>query len=87
MFWLYSWVPRHTERPSSDSVLAVLYQVSKQLGNVLSLPISLHRSTLSTIGGNDVDSHRHDGAPPEVALVSVAIVGLKLVYGLDGKTR
>lgn len=63
----------------------MLYSLSKQLGSVLSLPISLHHSLAPVPSG--VESRMHYNALPEVALASSAIVVLKLVYGLDGKRR
>ncbi|KAI6163014.1 hypothetical protein EDD17DRAFT_1813860, partial [Pisolithus thermaeus] len=63
----------------------MLYTLSKRLGNVLSLPISLHHSLAPL--PSDVESHKHYNAPPEVALASIVIVVLKLIYGLDGKRR
>lgn len=68
---------------------AQLYLLTKQLGRVLSLPTSLHHSAVPTsdIEGDSSERHCHDDVSPEVALVSTAIIVLKLVYGLDGKMR
>ncbi|KAI6134931.1 hypothetical protein EV401DRAFT_2085234 [Pisolithus croceorrhizus] len=63
----------------------MLYTLSKRLGNVLSLSISLHHSLAPL--PSDVESHKYYNAPPEVALASIVIVVLKLIYGLDGKRR
>lgn len=68
----------------------MLYYFAKRLGNVLSLPLSLHHSlapSLSSIKRGDAESHKYDNVPPEIALVATAIVVLKLVYGLDEKKR
>ncbi|KAH7921820.1 hypothetical protein BV22DRAFT_1106975 [Leucogyrophana mollusca] len=67
-----------------------LYGLTKRLGCVLSLPLTLHHSlapTLRRVKRDDPHSHKFDNVPPELALVATAIVVLKLVYGLDGKTR
>lgn len=67
---------------------AQLYLLTKQLGRVLSLPTSLHSAVpTSDIEGDSSERHCHDDVSPEVALVSTAIIVLKLVYGLDGKMR
>ncbi|KIM68791.1 hypothetical protein SCLCIDRAFT_13532 [Scleroderma citrinum Foug A] len=63
-----------------------LYLLTKQLGCVLSLPTSPHHSVAPSLSDIEGDSH-YDNEPPEVALVSTAIIVLKLVYGLDGKMR
>ncbi|KAI6003773.1 hypothetical protein EDD15DRAFT_2220097 [Pisolithus albus] len=63
----------------------MLYALSKRLGNVLSLSLSVHHS-LAPLPSN-VESHKHYNAPPEVALASTVVVVLKLIYGLDGKRR
>lgn len=80
------------------SKTAVLYTLTKSLAHPLSLPLSLH-PTLSpspglthatqhkhkrTSASDDPGSYKFDGAPPEVALMGVVIVVLKMVYGLDG---
>lgn len=67
-------------------ILAQLYLLTKQLGCVLSLPTSPHHSVAPSLSDIEGDSH-YDNEPPEVALVSTAIIVLKLVYGLDGKMR
>ncbi len=35
----------------------------------------------------DGDSHKYDDVPPELALLVVVVVVLKMVYGLDGRPR
>jgi RNA polymerase I-specific transcription initiation factor RRN7 len=70
--------------------LATLYRLAKKLGHILSLPLTLHHSLLSTlrrIAPGDPEFQLYDNVPPELALVATAIVVLKLVYGLDGKLR
>jgi RNA polymerase I-specific transcription initiation factor RRN7 len=67
-----------------------LYRLAKKLGHILSLPLTLHHSLLSTlrrIAPGDPEFQLYDNVPPELALVATAIVVLKLVYGLDGKLR
>jgi len=68
----------------------MLYRLTKRLGHVLSIPLTLHRTlapSLQRIAPGDPGSHMYDDIPPELALVATAIVVLKLVYGLDGKMR
>ncbi|KAH7887669.1 hypothetical protein F5I97DRAFT_2010694 [Phlebopus sp. FC_14] len=68
----------------------MLYSMTKRLSHVLSLPLTVHRSlapSLSSIQRGDTESQRYDNVAPEIALISVAIMVLKLVYGLDGKKR
>ncbi|KAG8218582.1 hypothetical protein J3R82DRAFT_4223 [Butyriboletus roseoflavus] len=68
----------------------MLYVLTKSVGNVLSLGLSLQGSSvlsLSSTRRRDTDSQKHDNPPPEISLVATAIVVLKLVYGLDGKQR
>ncbi|KAI6034341.1 hypothetical protein BKA83DRAFT_4188557 [Pisolithus microcarpus] len=63
----------------------MLYTLSKRLGNVLSLSLSVHHSLVPL--PSDIESHKRYNAPPEVALASTVVVVLKLIYGLDGKRR
>ncbi|EIM88109.1 uncharacterized protein STEHIDRAFT_95050 [Stereum hirsutum FP-91666 SS1] len=69
----------------------VLYTLTKSLAHPLSLPLSLHPPGLTHAtrreragASDDPGSYKFDGAPPEVALMGVVIVVLKMVYGLDG---
>ena len=78
--------------PLSDEVivfLAMLYVLTKRVGDVLSLGSSLQGSSGFSLSSTrrDTDSQKHDNPPPEISLVATAIVVLKLVYGLDGKQR
>jgi len=68
----------------------MLYLLTKRLGYVLSLPLSLHHSlapSLSSIKRGDMECQKYDNVPVEIALAATALVVLKLVYGLDGKKR
>ncbi|KAF9226549.1 hypothetical protein BS17DRAFT_794039 [Gyrodon lividus] len=68
----------------------MLYLLTKRLGCVLSLPLSLHHSlapSLFSIKRGDTGCRKRDNVPPEIALAATALVVLKLVYGLDGKKR
>lgn len=68
----------------------MLYVLTKRVGNMLSLGLSLQNSSahgLPNTRTRDADSQRHDNVPPEISLAATAIVVLKLVYGLDGKQR
>ena len=74
----------------TDRSSAVLYVMSKKLARILSLPLSLHNISAPRLRGlkqNDPKVHKSDNVPPEVALASTAIVVIRLVYGLDGRTR
>lgn len=74
----------------TERLLAVLYNMSKKLAQTLSLPLVLHNISAPRLRGlkqNDPRVHKSDNVPPEVALISTAIVVLRLVYGLDGRTR
>ncbi|KAH7914201.1 hypothetical protein BJ138DRAFT_1144338 [Hygrophoropsis aurantiaca] len=67
-----------------------LYALTKRLGHILSLPLTLHHSlapTLRRIKRDDPESHKFDNVPPELALAATTIIVLKCVYGLDGKAR
>ncbi|KAI0268248.1 hypothetical protein BC834DRAFT_952535 [Gloeopeniophorella convolvens] len=68
----------------------VLYDLSKTVAHVLSLPLTLHHSLaprLAHLEIDDPDSHKYDDVPPELALLATAIIVLKMAYGLDGKAR
>ena len=69
---------------------AVLYTMSKKLAEILSLPLVMHNISaprLRFLKQNDPKVHKSDNVPPEVVFISTAIVVIKLVYGLDGRTR
>jgi RNA polymerase I-specific transcription initiation factor RRN7 len=69
---------------------AVLYTLSKTLGHVLSLPLVLHHTLAPRLvqpKDEDRDSHKYDDVPPELALMVVVVIVLKMVYGLDGRPR
>jgi len=42
---------------------------------------------LAQVKDEDGDSHKYDVVPPELALVVVVVIVLKMVYGLDGRPR
>ncbi|KAH8113267.1 hypothetical protein DFH11DRAFT_1601108 [Phellopilus nigrolimitatus] len=65
-----------------------LYSVSKSLARFLELPLTLNPVMAPPAlqkFNKDPASHKSDNVPSEVALTSVIIVALKLIYGLDGK--
>jgi len=67
-----------------------LYNLTKRLAYILSLPLTLHYSlapNLKQVNKRDPSSHKYDNVPPEVAFLATCIVVLKMVYGLDGKIR
>ena len=71
-------------------VIATLYNMSKKLAGILSLPLTLHHSLapkLTIVKRDDPERHQYDNLPPEVALIATVVLVLRLVYGLDGKQR
>ena len=68
---------------------AVLYSLGKTVAHVLSLPLALHTLAprLAHLKDDDLDSHKFDNVPPELALLVAVIIVLKMVYGLDGQPR
>lgn len=70
--------------------VATLYRLTKRLAAVLSLPLTLHHSLAPRLQRRrmrDPETHKKDNVAPEVAFLSVAIIVLKMVYGLDGRRR
>ncbi|KAF4574995.1 hypothetical protein EYR36_006349 [Pleurotus pulmonarius] len=68
----------------------MLYSLTKRLGDVLSLPLTLHYSLspdLVRLAKSHPGSHKYDNVPPELALAITTVIVLKLVYGLDGTRR
>jgi len=67
----------------------ILYKLTKRLAHILSLPLTLHTLApdLKRDSKRDPDNHKYDNVPPELAFLATCIVVLKMVYGLDGKTR
>ncbi|PBK72694.1 hypothetical protein ARMSODRAFT_953094 [Armillaria solidipes] len=67
-----------------------LYQLTKQLACILSLPLSVSYTLapgLERLKANDPEHHVYDHVPVEVGFVAVTIIALKMVYGLDGEDR
>ena len=59
---------------------------------MLSLPLALHHTLSPRVAlvkekDEDLDSHKYDNVPPELALLVAVVIVLKMVYGLDGQTR
>jgi RNA polymerase I-specific transcription initiation factor RRN7 len=68
----------------------VLYNLGKTVAHVLSLPLALHHTLVPRAGhvkDDELESHKYDNVPPELALLAAVIVVLKMVYGLDGQPR
>jgi len=66
----------------------VLYNLGKTVAHVLSLPLTLHHTLAprpAHLKDEDLDSHKFDNVPPELALLVAVVVVLKMVYGLDGQ--
>ncbi|KAI0053573.1 hypothetical protein FA95DRAFT_1481367 [Auriscalpium vulgare] len=69
---------------------AVLYDLTKTVAHVASLPLTLHHTlapSLQQTTGQGPESHQEDNVPPEVAFLAMCMVVLKMVYGLDGRNR
>ncbi|KAJ7590937.1 hypothetical protein C8J56DRAFT_1163014 [Mycena floridula] len=67
-----------------------LYALTKRMAHILSLPLTLHHSLapgLSKSKKRDPDSHKKDNLPPEIGFMATTVVTLKMVYGLDGRSR
>ncbi|KAK0206431.1 hypothetical protein DFS33DRAFT_1381535 [Desarmillaria ectypa] len=67
-----------------------LYQLTKQLARLLSLPLSVSYTLapgLERLKESDPEHHAYDHVPVEVGFVAVTIIALKMVYGLDGEHR
>lgn len=85
----YAYVSQLT-RVSANRTAATLYILSKKLAKIVSLTLTLHYSlspSLRRAKMRDPEHHKYDNAPPEVSLIAVVLVVLKLVYGLDDKRR
>jgi hypothetical protein len=60
------------------------------VAKVLELPLTLHYALapgLERAKKRDPGWHKSDNAPPEVTMVAVVVIVLKMVYGLDGRRR
>lgn len=69
---------------------AVLYKLGKTVAHVLSLPLALHHTLAPRVGhlkDEELESHKYDSVPPELALLVAVVIVLKMVYGLDGEPR
>jgi RNA polymerase I-specific transcription initiation factor RRN7 len=49
--------------------------------------LALHHTLAPRLEDDDLDSHKYDNVPPELALLVAVVVVLKMVYGLDGQPR
>ncbi|TFY79057.1 hypothetical protein EWM64_g4955 [Hericium alpestre] len=68
----------------------VLYDLTKTVAHVLSLPLTLHNTLAPALPqdkARDPARHIYDNVPPEVALAATVVIVLKMVYGLDGRVR
>lgn len=64
--------------------------MSKTLAWYLEFPLLLNKKTapqLLRVNKKDPISHKSDNVPPEVALVAVIIIVLKMIYGFDDGER
>ena len=85
--WLKPSMPLLNDVLCYTGYTAVLYDMTKTVGHVLSLTLTLHHTLapgLTKVKANDPGSHKFDNAPPEVAFAAVVIIVAKMVYGLDG---
>ena len=72
------------------NVTAVLYTMAKALGRVLQVPLTLNpvmTARMKESEGREGRMHKGDNVPVEVSLVVIVVVGLKMMYGLDGQER
>ncbi|KAG6857092.1 hypothetical protein H0H87_009653 [Tephrocybe sp. NHM501043] len=68
----------------------MLYRLTKRLGQILSLPLTLHHTLAPGLEKRrtyDPERHVYDNVAPEVSLMAAGMIVLKLVYGLDGRPR
>ncbi|KAG6821628.1 hypothetical protein H0H93_000137 [Arthromyces matolae] len=66
------------------------HALTKRLGQILSVPLTLHHTLAPGLEKHktyDPERHIYDNVAPEVSLMGVAIIVLKMVYGLDGRER
>ncbi len=64
--------------------------LAKRLARLVSIPLTLHRilvPALKRTKKKDPAFHKYDSAVPEVSLAATVIVVMKMVYGMDGKSR
>lgn len=71
---------------------AVLYSMTKSLAAILELPLTLHRVLAPKPAAQShkykaVKSHLGDTAPPELSVIATVVLAIKLLYGLDQKSR
>jgi len=69
---------------------AAQYIFAKRLASTLSIPLTLHGSLAPAFvkkKPTDAGAHQGDGAPAEVGLAACVVIGMKMVYGLDGEGR
>ena len=74
----------------SHRYVAPLYVWAKRIARLVSIPLTLHKilvPALKRTKKEDPAFHKHDNAIPEVSLVATVIVVMKMVYGMDGKSR
>lgn len=68
----------------------MLYNLTKTVAHVLSLPLTLHHTLASNLPQSrdyDPQSAKFDNVPPEVGFIAAVVIVLKMVYGLDGRER
>ncbi|KAG8899808.1 hypothetical protein FRB99_006439 [Tulasnella sp. 403] len=69
---------------------AVLYFMAKAIAAALNLPLRLStRLARNAVRLREKDGkyYQGDNAPPELSLIAVVVIALKMVYGLDGNVR
>lgn len=73
-----------------NGYVAGFYSMAKVLANRLAVPLTLHPSLSAVVTnerGKALAYQVGDNIPPEMALTCVIVLLLKLLYGLDGRTR
>lgn len=65
-------------------LVASLYALVKALAKHLEIPLAVFPSNAPPAILKGL-KHRGDNVPPELAIVSTVLIGLKLIYGFNGK--
>ncbi|KAG5639283.1 hypothetical protein H0H81_004944 [Sphagnurus paluster] len=68
----------------------VLYRLTKRLGRAVGLPLTVHDTLapgVERLKQYEGERQMHENGAPEVGLIAAGIIVLKMVYGLDGRTR
>lgn len=70
--------------------IALLYVITKRVMSAVSAPLTIHESLapgLQVKRSWEAKRHQYDNAPVEASLIAGMVIGLKMIYGLDGTKR